>query len=184
MKTIYCICFLLSALTELLVLPLERNIRKKKRTNDHPAGTCRIIIDKSDFELKVYDQEGLYAVYPVVFGKEPERDKFKAGDRRTPEGSFIIQRKGKHARWHKMLMLNYPTAESMEKYRRRIREGKITDTAKGIGGGIGIHGTEPGSDQLVDKFRNWTDGCISLKNKHIDDLYAYIQQGTKVVIRK
>ncbi len=184
MKIIFCICFLVSTSTELLLLPRERNIIKKKRNHDHPAGTCRIIIDKSDYELKVYDEEGLYAIYPVVFGKEPERDKFRAGDRRTPEGSFIIKGKWKHARWHKMLMLNYPTAESLEKYRRRIKEGKITDTTTGIGGGIGIHGTETGADQLIDKFRNWTDGCISLKNKHIDDLYAYIQQGTKVVIRK
>ncbi|HNC39819.1 MAG TPA: L,D-transpeptidase, partial [Chitinophagaceae bacterium] len=33
-----------------------------------PIGTVSIIIDKSDYELSVYDDKGWYATYPVVFG--------------------------------------------------------------------------------------------------------------------
>ena len=29
-----------------------------------------IIVDKSDYELKVYDDEGWYATYPIVFGSK------------------------------------------------------------------------------------------------------------------
>ena len=49
-----------------------------------------IIIDKSDYELKVYDSEGWYATYPVVFGSKDQSDKYMEGDKRTPEGRFKI----------------------------------------------------------------------------------------------
>jgi lipoprotein-anchoring transpeptidase ErfK/SrfK len=30
----------------------------------------------------------------------------------------------------------------------------------------------------------WTDGCIALRNKDIDELYTFVGVGTRVVIRK
>ena len=33
-----------------------------------PVGTVYVVIDKSDYELNVYDDKGWYATYPVVFG--------------------------------------------------------------------------------------------------------------------
>ncbi|MGN6166026.1 MAG: L,D-transpeptidase family protein, partial [Flavisolibacter sp.] len=33
-------------------------------------------------------------------------------------------------------------------------------------------------------YKNWTDGCISLKNGDVEDLYNYIPIGTPVTIRK
>ena len=49
-----------------------------------------IIVDKSDYELKVYDDEGWFATYPIVFGSKDLNDKMKEGDKRTPEGQFKI----------------------------------------------------------------------------------------------
>ena len=37
-----------------------------------PVGSVYILIDKSEYALSVYDNEGWYATYPVVFGsKDP-----------------------------------------------------------------------------------------------------------------
>jgi Uncharacterized protein conserved in bacteria len=79
--------------------------------------------------------------------------------------------------------LNYPTKESMEKFNARKKRGEIPATAK-PGGGIGIHGTWPDDDFVVDRFKNWTNGCVSLKNNDMEDLYSYIPIGTPVTIRK
>ena len=55
-----------------------------------PVGTVYIVIDKSDYELNVYDEKGWYATYPVVFGNNSLDDKKMEGDRCTPEGEFHI----------------------------------------------------------------------------------------------
>ena len=53
-----------------------------------------IVVDKSDYELKVYNSEGWYATYPVVFGSKDKSDKLMQGDKKTPDGEFtIIQKK-------------------------------------------------------------------------------------------
>ena len=49
-----------------------------------------IIVDKSDYELKVYDDEGWYATYPIVFGSRDLSDKMREGDKRTPTGNFKV----------------------------------------------------------------------------------------------
>lgn len=158
-------------------------IERIKRKSDTVVGATPIVIDKSDGFLRLYDGAGLRARYPAVFGQEPDQDKFKEGDKRTPEGLFTIVSVRKHKKWHLMLLLDYPTEESRKTFSRRKAEGKVNATAQ-IGGAIGIHGTWPHEDYQIDRRRHWTDGCISLKNSHIDDLQKYITAGTKVEIQK
>ncbi len=160
-----------------------RTMQKHFRPAGAVSGTVRIVIDKSDFELRVYDSKGILATYPVVFGLKPLEDKFMQGDRRTPEGTFKVVYNNQHKLWRKMLMLDYPTKESATKFKERKSNGLIPASAS-IGNGIGIHGVEPGNDYFVDRFYNWTNGCISLKNTHIDDLARYVKAGTPVMIQK
>lgn len=148
-----------------------------------PFGKVHIIIDKSDYSLYVYDDLGWFATYPVVFGSKDLRDKYMEGDRRTPEGKFKIIAKRPHDKWNKFLLLDYPNEESWKKFRERKAKGIIPANAK-IGGGIGIHGTWPNDNIVVDDYTNWTNGCISLKNHDLDRLYSYIPVGTEVVIRR
>ena len=148
-----------------------------------PAGAVYIIIDKSDYELSVFDEKGWYATYPVVFGNSSLADKKMQGDRNTPEGSFKIISKRIHEKWNRYMGIDYPTKESWEKFNLRKERGEIPSTAR-IGGGIGIHGTWPHEDFQIDRYRNWTLGCISMKNEDVEDLYRYINPGTRVIIRK
>ena len=162
---------------------IEERLIRRSVFNTSPNGTVYIIIDKSDYELKVYDDDGWYATYPVVFGANGLDDKMMEGDRKTPEGTFRIISKRPHEKWHKMMMLDYPTKESWSKFNQRKQNGAIPNSAK-IGGGIAIHGTWPNDDFMIDDYRNWTWGCISLKNGDLDDLSSFIPTGTKVMIRK
>ncbi len=141
-----------------------------------------IIIDKSDYELKVYDRLGWYATYPIVFGSQDLSDKMKAGDKRTPTGNFTIVIKKIHKQWGPELLLNYPNEESIQKFNQRMAAGLIPRNSK-IGDGIAIHATRPGEEWTVDNFYNWTDGCVSVKYTEMKDLYSYIGVGTKVRIQ-
>ncbi len=160
-----------------------RGMQKYYRSTNTAVGAARIVIDKSDFELRVYDNKGLLAVYPVVFGLKPLEDKYMQGDRKTPEGTFKVSYSKQHQLWKHMLMLDFPTTESLIKFKVRKHSGLIPGNAS-IGSGIGIHGVEPGNDFFIDRFYNWTNGCISLKNTHIQDLAKYVRTGTPVSIQK
>lgn len=161
----------------------RRGMQKYYRSSGTATGTVYIVIDKSDYELRVYDARGLYAVYPVVFGLSPLEDKLMQGDRKIPEGNFKIIYNKQHSLWRHMMMLNYPTKETLARFAARKKNGQVPSTAT-AGNGIGIHGVETGNDYFIDHYYNWTNGCISLKNHHIDDLAKYINPGTSVKIQR
>jgi murein L,D-transpeptidase YafK len=148
-----------------------------------PVGAVYILIDKSDYELSIYDNQGWYATYPVVFGNNSLSDKKMEGDRNTPEGTFKITSKRVHDKWYRFMSIDYPNKESWEKFTRRKQQGEIPAAAK-IGGGIGIHGTWPHEDFQIDRYSNWTLGCISMKNEDVEEIYKFITPGTKVIIRR
>ena len=141
-----------------------------------------IVINKAKYELNVFDSRGWLITYPVVFGNSDLRDKLYEGDKKTPEGTFTIVSKKTHPKWDRFMMLDYPTKENIEKFNERKSEGLVPANAQ-IGGGIGIHGTWPHEDYQIDRFRNWTDGCISMRNKDVEELYNMISVGTKVTIK-
>lgn len=146
-------------------------------------GNYLIVISKHNYELNVYDDDGWLVTYPVVFGNKDLGDKKMQGDRETPEGSFKIVSKRPHEKWDRFMMLNYPTAESYAKFNAWKAQGIIPANAQ-IGGGVGIHGTWPHESYAIDQYQNWTEGCISMKNEDVEELYQMIPIGTTVVIKK
>jgi murein L,D-transpeptidase YafK len=143
----------------------------------------KVVIDKSEFEMTIYDTDGWLATYPVVFGSKNQGDKKMEGDRLTPEGSFRIVSKKIHKEWGCFLLLDYPNDESVKRFQTRKSKGLIPASAK-IGNGIGIHGTRPQEEYAVDKFMNWTNGCISVKYSDIFEIYEMLPVGTTVVIQQ
>ncbi len=162
---------------------ISKRFYNKSFFNNELNGTPYIIIDKSDYELKIYDDDGWYATYPVVFGSKNLGDKMMEGDRKTPEGSFKVISKRPHQKWEKMLLLNYPTPADIAKFNQRKLQGILPLNAR-IGGGIGIHGTWPRDEMAVDYFQNWTNGCISMKREEIQEVYRLIPIGTRVTIQR
>jgi murein L,D-transpeptidase YafK len=159
---------------------MKENVRTL--ADNLPESNFYIIVDKSDYELKVYDDEGWYATYPIVFGSKDLGDKMREGDKKTPNGSFKVILKKQHPKWGPELLLDYPTDESVQKFQQRKAQGILPRTAK-IGGGIAIHATRPGEEWTVDNFYNWTDGCVSVKYTEMQDLFSYIPVGTPVTIQ-
>lgn len=176
--------FLLSTL--LLIFFSNTSFEKKKTffVANPTSNTYSILVDKSLYELNLFDSTGeLLITYPVVFGSIDLGDKLKEGDRRTPEGVYHIIQKRKHEKWDHFMLLDYPNNENIQKFNERKAKGLIPKNAK-IGGGIGIHGTWPDQDFAVDLYQNWTQGCISTKNEYIQDLYKVLPVGTRVEIKR
>ncbi|HMU10600.1 MAG TPA: L,D-transpeptidase [Ferruginibacter sp.] len=193
-STFFQVIFLGSVLTALSFIPPA----KKKRTGVKKTATPKavklavkdsaenpyyIIVDKSDYELKVYDDEGWYATYPIVFGSKDLSDKMKEGDKRTPDGSFKVILKKIHPKWGPELLLDYPNDISYQRFKERKAKGLIPKNAR-IGNGIAIHATRPQEEWTIDNFYNWTDGCVSVKYTEMKDLFSYIPVGTKVTIQQ
>ena len=182
-KRLLAVSFII-AITALFAFRAISNRSSIKRSlRAYPSGSVYIIVDKSDYELHVYDEVGWYATYPVVFGNKSQGDKMMEGDRKTPEGTFRILSKRPHDKWNKIMIIDYPNKESWDKFNYRKSHGLIPKNAK-IGGGIGIHGTWPNDNIVVDGYTNWTQGCVSLRNTDMDEIYQFVQPGTRIIIRK
>jgi lipoprotein-anchoring transpeptidase ErfK/SrfK len=131
-----------------------------------PGATFRIIINKSDYRLSLFDiteeDRPIWCVtYPVVFGfaklmdgtTYDISDKMFEGDGRTPNGKFKILTKEvregpkwKNAKekgvpmnkeWIRFMLLDYPNETSKATGLNNQRKNV------GKGGGIAIHGTYP-----------------------------------------
>lgn len=142
-----------------------------------------VLIDKSDYKLSILSNNTIIKEYPIVLGGNSTDDKRMEGDQCTPEGTFSMVSKYPHQSWTKFIWIDYPTEDSWKKYNNAIQDGEIPADAK-IGGEIGMHGVPAGMDQYIDLQYNWTLGCISLKNKDINEIFPYIKEQTKIEIRK
>jgi murein L,D-transpeptidase YafK len=140
-----------------------------------------IVIEKSKYRLTVYYQKKPVKAYAIVLGANPKDDKLRQGDKRTPEGIFHVKDLYYHSEWSKFILLDYPNQDSWRKFSQAKTRGEVKANDD-IGGEIGIHGVEKGQDWLIDRKINWTLGCISLKNKDVDEIYPLLQKGTTIEI--
>jgi LysM repeat protein len=156
-----------------------------------------IIVDKSDHVLSIYAGNQWLKSYHVELGDSGLGDKAVSGDHKTPEGVFYIAEKSVlnppdqflGTRW---MRLSYPNIEDAG---RGLNQGIINQSTydsivsannnreippqrTALGGGVGIHGGDSPAQG-----KDWTWGCIGLKNSDVEDLYNFIYVGTPVVIR-
>ena len=164
-------------------MPALKVKETKRSESSKPVGAVSIVIDKSNYELYVYDAKGWYATYPVVFGNNTLADKKMEGDKNTPEGTFRIVNKRVHEKWDRFMGIDYPTKDCLSKFNSRKQRGEIPKHAR-PGAGIGIHGVWPYEDFVIDRYKNWTNGCIAMKNSDVEEIYSYVPIGTPVTIRK
>ncbi len=143
-----------------------------------------VTIFKKHHQLVVYYKGRLFKTYHAVFGRSFEPGtKLWEGDRRTPEGVYTIVEKHPSRRWDWFLTLNYPN--SLDRYRyEQMRDGGEVPIADGrpvgVGGRIGIHGTD--NPELNRGDINWTTGCISVDDEDIEELVRILPKGTLVII--
>lgn len=71
----------------------------------------RIVVYKGKRKMYAYANGKLVETFSMSLGKNGDKgNKVKAGDYRTPEGSYTIVRKNSDNRLYKSLMISYPNA--------------------------------------------------------------------------
>lgn len=135
-----------------------------------------MVINKKDRELSVFNKNNkLLKKYKVALGFEPKGKKEFQGDGKTPEGTYYINDKNSKSIAHKNLGISYPNSEDVK---NSLLIGKAT------GDDIKIHGLMnkwwfAGKTQ---RLFDWTNGCIAVSNSEIDELFANVSIGTKIII--
>lgn len=136
----------------------------------------RILVLKSERKLLLLGTGAVFGVFPIALGRRPTGPKRFQGDLRTPEGLYWIDALNPQSRFHLALRISYPNSEDVERAR-----------AAGLmpGGNIEIHGM-PESYGLFDPvvfYKDWTNGCIAVGNRAIEQIWGRVNIGTPVEIR-
>lgn len=176
-------------------IPLEQALKENGLSSMQNA---RLVLDRKNYELELYEGDILIKKYKAVFGRNNARLKIAADDYATPTGNYIICDIDSNYIYHKYFHLNYPTlkdaAEALknsyisEEEFKQIKDAelKLNCPYEGtkLGSNIGIHGI--GEYNIVFKnlpfVFNWTNGSAALSNEDIDELQNVVSVGTEVTI--
>ena len=137
----------------------------------------RIFIDKSEHRLDVIAGNKVIASFKAGFGVYPVGPKQRQGDRKTPEGKYVLDYKNPNSAYYRSIHISYPNAADRARARR---DGVPT------GGDIMIHG-QPNDPRVAMAIKlwpspDWTDGCISLDNADMKKLWEMVQVPTPIEI--
>lgn len=152
---------------------------------------AKIIIRKRKRVLELYSDDKLFRAYKISLGNNPTKDKTVEGDGSTPVGEFYIYTKNEQSKFYLSLALSYPNKEDAVRGLRvglitqeehdaiitAINEKKMPPQKTRLGGEIYIHGGTVGEPT------DWTQGCIALTNKEIEELFDSVPLETPVVIK-
>jgi murein L,D-transpeptidase YafK len=142
-----------------------------------------VVVTKHTRRLELYRRGGLVSAFPVVLGARPQGPKRYEGDMRTPEGVYRVTGKRIHGRWTYFIEIDYPNEVDRKAYAAEAAAGRIPLFARqlpGLGGSVGIHGNDRPGDQAAG--RDWTKGCIAMRNEDVAVLYELVDVGTPVVV--
>ncbi len=135
-----------------------------------------VIIDKADHRLLVYRRGRQVAVFKAELGTAGLAPKRHAGDCATPEGRYRVTtvKTGGATRYYKALLLDYPNPDDRRRYQLERDAGTI-EAGVGPGSLIEIHGHGG-------QGRDWTEGCVALRDEDMDRLLELVAAGTPVTI--
>jgi len=162
--------FLLAALSVFLSGCSSAKLDRKQKAD-------RIVVDKSAHTMTLYAANQQLKTYKVALGRGAGAAKQRKGDHETPAGRYIIDGRNPNSRFHLALHVSYPNAED------RARAKAL---GQSTGGDIMVHGVEP-------KFRwlgglqhdvDWTDGCIAVTDKEMDEIWNAVPVGTPIEIQR
>jgi murein L,D-transpeptidase YafK len=136
-----------------------------------------IYVDKSEHLMYVFAKTKKIATYKVGFGTGPIGPKEREGDKRTPEGAYVLDYKKADSDFFKAIHISYPNSADRAKARKLgVRPG----------GAIMIHG-QPNNVLMYEAVRrypfpDWTDGCIALSDADMQSLWNLVTVPTPIRI--
>ena len=143
----------------------------KFQTYDGPEVTF-IVVDKSSRVMQLFHNDEMLESYDIHLGFAPAGDKQVQGDGRTPEGIYRIDRRNPNSNFHLSMGISYPNAKD---------RAEAAALGQSPGGDIFIHGRPKlwrnGED-------DWTQGCIAVTDREVEEIYAMVKIGTPIKIQE
>lgn len=135
-----------------------------------------VLVKKSESKLYLMKQGKIIGQYYIALGAHPKGHKQQQGDERTPEGRYILDYKNAHSAFYKSIHISYPDKAD----RKRAQKAHVNP-----GGDIMIHGQKNGWEwaSFISQHFNWTDGCIAVSNKDMDQIWNAVKVGTPIEIK-
>lgn len=157
-----------------------------------------VLVDASDQTLEVFQgKRRILSIEAIALGSRGVTREKVLGDKRTPLGQYKVAWMNPNSRFHFFIGLDYPRRDQVERAyqrgeidaaeRERLLKawyrGSIPPQNSPLGGQIGIHGLGAGNPRLHE-IANWTQGCVAVTNRQIDQLRKHVDIGTRVIIRE
>ncbi|HEY2363364.1 MAG TPA: L,D-transpeptidase family protein [Candidatus Angelobacter sp.] len=144
--------------------------------DDSAPRVDRVIVLKQERTLQLISGGKVLKTYKVALGGNPIGSKVQQGDHRTPEGIYVLDHRNVHSQYYKSIHISYPNAAD------RANAAKLHVAP---GGDIFLHGLPNGYGWVGSKHRlkDWTDGCVAVTDKEIDEIWKLVADGTPIEIR-
>jgi len=141
-----------------------------------PERADRVVVLKKERTLILLKGDQQLKTYKIALGSEPAGAKERQGDHKTPEGTYILDRRNASSRFYRSIHVSYPSAKD------RARAAKLGISP---GGDIFIHGLPNGFGWVGNSHRlkDWTDGCIAITNREMDEIWQAVPDGTAIDIK-
>lgn len=134
----------------------------------------KILVIKGERKMQLLRDGEVLREYKVSLGANPKGPKTRRGDRKTPEGEYVIEGRIPNSAYHRALRISYPNIwDLFRAYERGVKPG----------GNIMIHGLPNGINNKYRMKPDWTRGCIAVSNEEIEEIWELVPDGTPVEIR-
>lgn len=136
-----------------------------------------IVVVKHARVLSLRSGDKVMQEFRVALGRNDNGPKQYAGDGRTPEGLYFLDRFNPRSEFYKSIRISYPNAGDWARA-----------AALGMkpGNNIMLHGLDPNippADRMQHWMFNWTQGCIAVTDGEIDVIWGSVRLGTPIEIR-
>ncbi len=148
---------------------------RSKFQNYYGPRVTAVVVNKGARHMYLMNNKKILRKFDVDLGFAPLGHKRIEGDGRTPEGAYWINRRNPNSSFHLSLGISYPNSRDIAKARA---------LGKSPGGEIFIHG-QPNllkARSRAERVRDWTAGCIAVKNREIEEIYAMVDNGTAIFL--
>lgn len=136
----------------------------------------RVVVRKSQRTLELLHGGNMVRSYHVQLGLNPVGQKERAGDFRTPEGSYRLERRNPRSDFFLSLKVSYPNPEDLRRAKARRWD---------TGGSIMIHGLPNTLKHEPEYYEShdWTDGCIAVSNADMVEIWMLVPDDVPIDIR-
>jgi murein L,D-transpeptidase YafK len=172
-------CKLMCGSTLFLLVIVAGCSRSSSLTPTGPPGNSlhvvdQVIVHKAQRRLLLMHGGEIVRSYPVKLGLMPSGQKDRAGDNKTPEGSYQLGRRNPQSDYFLSIDVSYPNQSDLERARQHHWD---------PGGAIEIHGQpiHPSHDSNYYS-HDWTDGCIAVANADMAEIWTLIPENVSIEI--